>query len=328
MSIAAGAGSTGAGSFDEYIVGLARQVVQNVEAGTWSLEEALTRTRRLAGACGHSDYERWLGYELAGFPSDVDPDVAALLKRANLPDVKERRTYFSSSLIALSAGLGKLAHATAFNRRQLNTVIGRRSTFTGTDLQKSELADWDKQEKDARHFEGLRLQLVQSVLFEVLRYAGEVLHRYAYWDTSLRLFERQRTAVDRLLKEQAPNVLEKLPAVFERLRLEQGDAIMQAMVTMRSLFVALADRLYPPTEPIQVDGKEVKLGPEEVMNRLQQLLRARCQSEKRRDRLIRSTRDLWGRVASGTHTDMSPHEAQSVVLQCLLVVGEILNATA
>src|SRR5205823_5936181 len=118
-----------------------------------------------------------------------------------------------------------------------------------------------------------RLQLGQSVLAEVLRYAGEFLQRYAYWDTSMRLFERHRAAVDRLPHDQAPEVLDKLPSVFERLRLEDARAIMQAMVTMRNIFASLADRLFPPTEPIEVNSKTIKLGSAEVLNRLEQLLR-------------------------------------------------------
>ena len=315
-------------SFADYVVALAREIVGNIEAGAWSIEEALSKTRRLAGAVGHTDYERWLGYELAGYPSEgVDPDVAAILKRANLPSADERRKYFNSSLVAISAGLGKLAAAATHNRK-IALMSGRRAAFGGTTFSKEVVAKFQQDDKDFRHHESMRLQLVQSVLAEVLRYAGEVLHRYAYWDTSMRLFERHRAAVDRLLREQAPEVLDKLPSVFERLRLEDAGAIMQAMVTMRSIFVALADRLFPPTEPIEVNGKTIKLGNEEVLNRLEQLLRTRCSSESRRDRLIHATRDLWNRVATGTHIDLSVHEAQSVVLQCLLVVGETLDVTS
>src|SRR5688572_23074447 len=95
--------STPPSSFSEYVVELAREIVRNIEAGAWSIEEALTKARRLAGACGHDDVERWLGYELAGYPPEVDPDVAALLKRAILPSVEERRKYFNSSLVAITA---------------------------------------------------------------------------------------------------------------------------------------------------------------------------------------------------------------------------------
>jgi hypothetical protein len=314
-------------SFADYVVGLAQEIVRNIELGGGSTEEVLSKTRRLAGALGNADYERWLGYELAGYPTEVDADVAALLKRANLPSVAERRTHFNSSLPAISAGLGKLSAAVAHNRK-LVSMSGRRTHFTATPVDKATLAKWDQQEKNARHHEGVRLQLVQSVLAEVSRYAAEVLHRYAYWDTSMRLFERHRTAVDRLLREQAPEVLDKLPSVFERLRLEDASAIMHAMVTMRSIFVALADRLSPPTESIEVEGRTIKLGNEEVLNRLQQLLKTRCKSESRRDRLTQATRDLWKRVNAGTHSDLSVHEAQSVVLQCLLIVGETLDVAS
>jgi hypothetical protein len=314
-------------SFADYVVALAQEIVRNIEAGAWSIEEALSKTRRLAGAVGHTDYERWLGYELAGYPPEVDADVAVLLKRANLPTAAERRKYFNSSVVAISAGLGKLAAAATHNLR-VATMSGRRAAFGGTTFSKEAVAKFQQDDKDFRHHESNRLQLVQSVLAEVLRYAGEVLHRYAYWDTSMRLFERHRAAVDRLLHEQAPEVLDKLPSVFERLRMEDAGAIMQAMVTMRSIFVALADRLFPPTEPIQVNGKTINLGNEEVLNRLEQLLRTRSKSESRRDRLIHATRDLWSRVATGTHIDLSVHEAQSVVLQCLLVVGETLDVTS
>ncbi|MGZ3331906.1 MAG: AbiTii domain-containing protein [Gemmatimonadaceae bacterium] len=312
-------------SFADYVVGLAQEIVRNVEAGAgYSIEDALTKTRRLAGALGNADYERWLGYEFAGYPSEEDPEVAVILKRAQLPSAAERRTYFNSSLVVISAGLGKRAAAATHNSR-VASMAGRRAGFGGTPLTKEAVANWDKQEKDARHHESVRLQLVQSVLAEVLRYASEVLHRYAYWDTSMRLFERHRAAVDRLLREQAPDVLDKLPWVFERLRLEDASAIMHAMVTMRSIFVALADGLSPPTQPIKVNGETVDLGPDKVLNRLEQLLRTRCSSESRADRLTDATRDLWKRVNAGTHTDLSVHEAQSVVLQCLLVVGETLD---
>jgi hypothetical protein len=142
------------------------------------------------------------------------------------------------------------------------------------------------------------------------------------------LFVAHEEAINRLLSKAAPSVVQKIPSIYARLDEGDTEAISQAMTSCRRMIDAFADHVSPPAAaPVQVDGVQVSLKKDKVLNRIQQYLVQNMTSESRRDRLNKTLRAIYERVSTGVHSDVSAQEARSLFLATYLTLGEILTAT-
>jgi hypothetical protein len=291
------------------------------------LEQVLQRTRGIAQAVGDTDYVRWLGYELAGYPvGEIESGVVEILANIRVIAENRRSVFRGESLVTICAGLGKATQASQYNERMMRGVTGRRH-YPGTQLDKETVARKEKSAADLYVFETQRLQLVQTIYHEIQRYVTDIFLRHAYNDTAFQLYERHGAAVERLLKEYDFELFERLPRMFESLKNADPDSIAGSLNTVRRILTALTDKLFPATKESAVDdaGETHKLTSDQVLNRLQEWLKGQNLGEKRYNRLVSTLRGLWPYMSKGVHGDVSVHEAQSITLQTVMIVGELLE---
>jgi hypothetical protein len=140
------------------------------------------------------------------------------------------------------------------------------------------------------------------------------------------IFERYQSEVDGMLAALAGDVLQKLPTVYDRLAEADSEAISQAMSTCRRIVNAFADAVSPPaTEPVLVAGQSLNVGPEHHQNRLNVFIASGTTSKSRRKRLRQTLANLYERLSAGVHDDVTPEEAQALVLSTYLLLGEIAS---
>jgi len=164
------------------------------------------------------------------------------------------------------------------------------------------------------------------VLAAIHNLAVSKYHSLAFEGLAETIFERHRTGVDRLLASVAPDVLEKLPAIYERLSAGDQEAVSQAMNSVRRMIKSVADQVYPPSDgPVLLDGQKYEVGSDKVLNRLKLFLAERCESKSRKERLHRSIRDIHERASVGSHADITSSEAGALFLAAYLTLGEILE---
>ena len=138
------------------------------------------------------------------------------------------------------------------------------------------------------------------------------------------IFGEFQLTVDQRLSTMATATLARFPAVSERLATGDPEAISHAMGSCRRIVDGFADAVYPPREePLVANGKEIQVGPSQHLNRLDAYIRDHCSSTSRRDRLRRALRDLYARVSTGVHADVTADEARALHLQTYLTIGEI-----
>lgn len=91
-----------------------------------------------------------------------------------------------------------------------------------------------------------------------------------------------------------------------------------------------ADYVFPAREEHYAIGEEatLRVGPQQVLNRLQAHTHAVGGSKSRRDRLRRTVSDLYDRCSAGTHAEVTVEEARFIFLQTYIVLGEILTLSA
>jgi hypothetical protein len=140
------------------------------------------------------------------------------------------------------------------------------------------------------------------------------------------IFEQHKTAVEKLLADTCEEVLEKVPAVYSRLAEGNQEAVSQALGTIRRIIDAFADAVYPPTDATaKIDANIIHLRPSHHLNRLNVYVRDHTTSDARRKKLRQALANLYERVSTGIHRDVSPTEARALFLEMYLLLGEILS---
>jgi hypothetical protein len=88
-------------------------------------------------------------------------------------------------------------------------------------------------------------------------------------------------------------------------------------------FIALRELLTDKT--VEVDGKAVPLNAANPRARINEYIKGQTSSKSRRTKLQQTLANLFNRVSTGVHNDVTPEEAQSLFLQTYLFLGEVLT---
>jgi hypothetical protein len=114
--------------------------------------------------------------------------------------------------------------------------------------------------------------------------------------------------------------------VIDRLAEGDSEGISQALATCRRILEAFADAIFPPTEAtIELGGNTLKLDASKHQNRINAYIAQRTESASRRQRLRQNLSNLFDRVSTGVHDDVTAEEAYSLFLNTYLFLGEVLH---
>ena len=121
-------------------------------------------------------------------------------------------------------------------------------------------------------------------------------------------------------------VLQQIPSVVNRLSEGDDESVSQALTTVRRIIDSFADAIYPPSDnTFRIGDNDLTLGPTRHLNRLNVYVHERTESKGRRDKIRQNLANLYSRVSAGVHADVTIEEAQSLFLNCYLILGEILH---
>lgn len=314
---------------------LARELVDDVELSRILPEAILLKALRLARLVDDNATQQWLRFELNGYPNTVE--ALPWMKRfGRLTDEASSMGYWiplggiSGTISAMQTQFQTLKvpniHFAPSSANPNELVAGFAGMTAKTIVQPAEsvLNRLQALTTAVSTLSSIRSRVLAAIHdFAVSRY-----HSLAFEGVAETIFEKHRTAVDRLLASEAPDVLEKLPAIYDRLSAGDSEAVSQAMNSVRRMIKSVADGVYPPSEDaVEVDGQKYEIGSDKVLNRLKLLLLERCESKSRRERLQRSIRDIHERAAAGSHADITPSEAKALFLAAYLTLGEIIECS-
>jgi hypothetical protein len=172
-----------------------------------------------------------------------------------------------------------------------------------------------------------RLSGIKSRVLGLLHtFVSDVYYEKEFDSLSESIFERYKRDVDTLVSEHCGEVLEKIPAVMDRLANGDQESISQALTTCRRIIESFADSIYPPTDDtVEIGGNMLKLDAAKHQNRINVYVHNMTSSKSRRQRLRQNLANLFDRVSSGVHDDTSAEEARSLFLNTYLFLGEILH---
>jgi hypothetical protein len=169
-------------------------------------------------------------------------------------------------------------------------------------------------------------KIISDINAQLHMFADRVLIEAQFSDTSKTIFERYQTAVDRALANHAFEAFSKLPHVFERLSNGDPEAISHAMTSCRRIIDGFANSVFPArTEPVSVRGQNLDCAIDKTKNRIRAYIASKITSDSRYERMNRNLGSLYDRVSAGVHSEVTVEEAQALVLNTYLLLGEIVS---
>ena len=302
-------------SKSEHIFALARDLLDDIELSRLGAEALLLKASRLARLAGTTEDQKWLEYELIGYRSGNTVAEKYLGLTGRWIDRKEQKAYWGP-LAQQEAAI----EASKLALQSLSTQgIGGAGVITAV---RNIAASASSYSAKIATLGGIK----SRVLGLLHQFASRIYYEKLFSQVSASIFERHQVSVDQRLAAAAGEALTKIPTVYDRLVEGDVEAISQAMNTCRRVIDAFADAVFPPQDkPFVIGEQPLKVGPEHHQNRINAFIVSRTESKSRRTRLRQSLTNIYDRVCAGIHDDITPQEAQSLVLSTYLLLGEIIS---
>ena len=314
---------------------LARELLDDIELSRLTPEQLLLKAMRLARLRDDSEVRKWLNFELLGYVNSEEGRKH--MDRMWRWTDKEKGEGYWMPLAAVNGTIAamqtqiqqlqvpnvQLSLASA-NPREFVTSIGGSNAAGLSIPANAVLTRLNSLTNSISTLSSIR----SRVLARVHEYVTRTYYALAFSGAAESIFQKYQVSLDASLRETAPDVLEKIPSISDRLAAGDKEAVSQAMNSCRRMIKAFADAVFPARDsPVTVDGQEFQVTADKELNRICVFLCKGCTSKSRRIRLRQGLRRIWERTSTGSHADVTPGEARALFLNTYLILGEILDAS-
>jgi hypothetical protein len=293
---------------------LAATLLADVEADRLPIELPVTKALTLAKAFPDDEAIEWLSYEIAGYDvgTPVGKNYAILTCRW---DGTSDRGFFGSA--------SSLANSVATMSQSLEVHKQLQPSGQHAIPQQFEKA---KQVHSWATAMAPLEKVISNIKAQLHLFASRTLVKAQFSETSKSVFDRYQSVVDKELASKAAGAFQKLPYVFERLQNGEAEAVSHALTSCRRIIDSFSDAIFPArNEPVLIDGQELDCGASKTKNRIRAFMATRITSGSRRDRINKNLGALYDRVSAGVHAEVTVDEAQALVLNTYLLLGELAS---
>lgn len=300
----------------EHELELAKELLEDVELSRLNVEALMMKASRLARLCGSDEFQRWIGFEMRGFNADDEISMRYMGLTGRWTKRDELRGYWMPI-----AEIDALISAKTTELESMTTPNVSGVEFANT-VMRNYLNNKAELSQMISKFSGIRSRTL-GILHDFI---SEIYYGKEFDYLAESIFESYKRDVDNLISGLCGEVLQQIPSVVSRLSEGDEESVSQALTTVRRIIDNFADAIFPPSEDtFNIGGNQLSLGAQRHLNRLNVFVYQRIESSSRRDKIRQNLANLYGRVSTGVHADVSIEEAQSLFLNCYLLLGEILH---
>jgi hypothetical protein len=302
-------------SQSQHILELSRELLDDIELSRLAPEQLLLKCSRLARLAGSEEIQKWIGFEIGGYNS-TDPISKAYMYKTGRWTNHEKNLGYWGPLAQQEASIQAMKQK--IEAMKLPSLSGEYIGVATNNI----LANLTATTSAVSQLSG-----IQSRVMGILhKFVSSVYYEREFSNLAESVFDRHKKEVDLLIADQASDVLQKLPAVIDRLREGDPESVSQALTTCRRILESFADAIYPPTEAtIDINGNTLSLDASKQQNRISAYIADRTKSASRRKRLRQNLANMFDRVSTGVHNDVTAEEAMSLFLNVYLFLGEVLQ---
>ncbi len=302
-------------SRSEHILELAKELLNDIELSRLSAESLLLKASRLARWVGSDEIKYWINLEMKGYNSSNDISLKYMGITGRWTDREEGKGYW-----------GPLAQQEAVLEAQNIKLRSLSTPDTSGDWAFRVMQMHQQQMTSTTNYISTLSGIKSRVLAHLHNFVSEVYYEKEFDSLSESIFERYKSDVDTLISEHCGDVLQQIPSVMSRLAEGDAESISQALSTARRIIDSFADSIFPPTEEtINMGGNEVTLGANKHQNRINAFVHQRIDSKSRKTKIRQNLSNLYDRVSTGVHNDVTAEEARSLFLNTYLLLGEVLH---
>jgi len=227
-------------------------ILADLEMNQLPISQILMKVKRLARLLHDSDAQRWLDYEIMGYPPVFDPAVLGScinFYTGDRPVLRDERTRKPHAI-----GLPQLESYINATRPDIIQKLGPHEN------QKIQIVN--RHHEMVNDFERLKTA--------IHNYVTEVNIALSIGESAEAIFEDTRRTADKFIREHCPRAGEQLLAINEKMNYYDPEGFAQALVAVKKVLVAVADAVVPVEEPVYRDrkGRERVVGPDQHLNRI------------------------------------------------------------
>ncbi|WP_233863526.1 AbiTii domain-containing protein [Paraburkholderia adhaesiva] len=302
-------------SRSQHVLELARELLDDIELGRAEGERLILKASRLARWVGSDEVRAWLKLEMGGYYNNDPVSLKYMGLTGRWIDREKKTGYW-----------GPLAQQEALIAAQRAKLATLRTPDISGDYANLAIMNVMKEMTACTAL----IQTISGIKSRVLgllhNFVSEIYYAKEFDNLTETIFERYQRDVDTLLVQHCGDVLEKIPSVMDRLSAGDNEAVSQALSTCRRIIESFADSILPPSdETAEVNGNTLKLDASKHQNRINVYVNMRTDSQSRKQKIRQNLSNLFDRVSSGVHKDVSAEEARSLFLNTYLFLGEILH---
>lgn len=231
---------------------LSNVILGDLEINQLPISQILMKAKRLARMLHDSDAQKWLDYEIMGYPVVFDPDELGSCKKyyiSDRPVIRDEKTHRPHSI--------GLPHLESYiNSTKIESV----SKIGANESQKIQILN--KHHELVNDFERLKTT--------IHNYITEVNISLSVGDFAEDIFEDTRFAADKFIRENCPRAGEHLLEINERMKYYDPDSFSQAISAVQKILMTVADTIVPAREKMYLDkrGRERSIEKDQYLNRI------------------------------------------------------------
>jgi hypothetical protein len=302
-------------SRSEHILELSKELLDDIELSRTNVENLILKASRLARWVGSEEVRQWLKFEMGGYNSSDELSLKYMGLTGRWIDKEKNTGYW-----------GPLAQQEAAIDAQKAKLAGMRTPDSSGEWAGIAIANVTRSMSEVANIISKLSGIKSRVLAHLHTFVTEIYYEKEFDNLSESIFEKYKKDVDILIGTSCGNVLEQIPSVMSRLAEGNQESISQALTTCRRILESFADSIFPPIEDtIEIGGNQLSLNASKYQNRINAYIHQRIESSTRKIRFRQNLSNLFDRVSTGVHKDVTAEEARALFLNTYLIIGEILH---
>jgi hypothetical protein len=293
---------------------LAEEILDDIEIKKTSISSILMKTNRLARLLRDGDAQRWISFEINGYPKNFEATKLGKCSK------------YYTGFFGITMGDDPYVN---FSAPALEDFINTTNIdqFTKFSSNKVDVVNWTIR----LHAEAVTQ--FQSISFSIYRYVLEVYLSLEIGDIANDIFQDSRILVDKFVQDHCSHdIKEQFLSINDRLKENVTESYSQALLTVRRVLVSIADSIYPPNPEPYTDkkGKSHAVDNDNYVNRILAYIDKNIPGEISYSMIETDIEHLAARLEAlneksckGVHVKVTKHEAQLAIIQMYMIIAEI-----
>lgn len=317
---------------------LSSEILRNFELSEIPVSRIILKCLRLCRLLGDEDGILLFTFELSGYTNKEDNIMSSeswrISKMAGRRYFKKEKDEIKENEYAELRTIAELEEIIESQKIRLSAAADPDISLSSANPSQAVFAPpGNKQERSALVSSIISAQkLLQTITGNLYAYILQIYNRLTYGNIVDDTFLKSRMSVNEKLVDLCPKSIEKFISVYDNMDSDNPEDWANAVHSCRRILLDLADALYPPREDIiGKNGKPIKLGRDQYINRLVQFISEKEGSETYAEIVGTDLKSIGERIDAiynasnkGTHSEIKKDEAARYIIHTYLLISDII----